>query len=76
MMGFEFIDTDTPFSVFNAVQAVALVSFQIFQGSVVNTLSEHSLELYTTAVMVLGVLMCGITYFFQFKKFGKVEGTE
>jgi hypothetical protein len=38
----------------------------------VNTQKEKSLELYTLAVMVLGVLMCGTTFLFNFKKVEKL----
>jgi hypothetical protein len=75
MMGFEFATSSDPFSIFNTVQSVALVSFQIFQGTKVNTQSERSLELYTLGVMILGVLMCGATFFFKFKKFDKVTAS-
>ena len=71
MMGFEFETSSDPFSIFNSVQAVAIFSFMMLQ-SVLNTSSSRDLNLYTGLVMVLGVLMCGATFFFRFK-FNRVQ---
>ena len=72
MMGFEFATSSDPYSIFNTVQSVAIVSFNLFQGAVVNTENTRSLELYTLGIMIIGCLTCGITFFFKFKKFDKV----
>ena len=66
MMGFEFETSSDPFSIFNSVQAIAIFSFQMLQ-SLLNTKKRSDLSLYTGVVMVLGVFMCGTTFFFKFK---------
>jgi len=64
MNGFQFETKSDPFAVMNFVYAVAVVMFDIIQG---NISIKRALTIYTLLVMVLGVVMCGITYFFKFK---------
>ena len=73
MMGFEFETSSDPFSIFNSIQAVAIFSFQMLQ-SLLNTQRSFDLMLYTGAVMVMGVLMCGTTFFFRFKFTREIKG--
>ena len=73
MMGFEFETSSDPFSIFNSVQAVAIFSFMMLQ-SLLDTQNSRDLNIYTGIVMLLGILMCGATFFFRFK-FNRVQCT-
>lgn len=69
MLGFEFDDNTEPFSIFSMFEAVAVFLFQIIQSFVDDADgSGTNFAIYVAITGVLGSLMCGVTYFFDFKE--------
>lgn len=69
MLGFEFDDNTEPFSIFSMFEAFAVFIFQILQSLV----EDHdglgtNYEIYVGVTGITGALMCGCTYFFDFKE--------
>jgi MFS family permease len=63
MLGFEFDDNTVPFSIFSMFEAVAVFVFQILQSFV-----GDSYGWYIGLTGLSGALMCGTTYFFEFRE--------
>ena len=66
MLGFEFDDNTEPFSIFSMFEAVAVFVFQLIQSLVPD--QPQSYGTYVLATGILGGVMCGATYFFDFKE--------
>ena len=66
MLGFEFDDNTLPFSIFSMFEAVAVFIFQIIQSFVDD--NPRSYGTYVLATGLLGAVMCGMTFFFDFRK--------
>ncbi|TNV71880.1 hypothetical protein FGO68_gene9607 [Halteria grandinella] len=66
MLGFEFEDNTEPFSIFSMFEAFAVFIFQILQSFVGD--NAHSYGQYVGLTGILGGIMCGATYFFDFKE--------
>ena len=65
ILGFEFDDNYTPFSLFNIWQSIACFAFQLV-FSVINGQDEY---LWMTIIAtVAAVICCGVTYFFPFRE--------
>jgi len=64
MLGFEFEDSATAFAMFNLIQAVGCVTFQLLESII----EERSYLVYTCVIGIIGVLFSGLTYFFDFRK--------
>ena len=71
MLGFEFDDNTEPFSIFSMFEAVAVFVFQIIQSGVSDTPESYGWYILITGV--LGSLMCGATYYFEFKEKNSVS---
>jgi hypothetical protein len=72
MLGFEFDDNTEPFSIFSMFEAVAVFVFQIIQswvdGDPDKSVKQRNYMIYIGITGFLGALMCGCTYFFDFKE--------
>jgi predicted MFS family arabinose efflux permease len=66
MLGFEFDDNTEPFSIFSMFEAVAVFIFQLIQSLVQD--NSQSYFTYVISTGILGGVMCGTTYFFDFKE--------
>jgi hypothetical protein len=64
MLGFEFDTNSEPFSVFTLIEALS-----VFVFSVINTWIDTRMRYiyYISALGVMGIIMIGTTYFFDFK---------
>eukprot|EP00347_Sterkiella_histriomuscorum_P021544 403333605 len=65
MLGFEFDDNTDPFAIFSMFEAFAVFIFQIIQSRLDD---RNKFFIYIGVVGGLGCLMCGSTYFFDFKE--------
>jgi predicted MFS family arabinose efflux permease len=65
ILGFEFDDNYTPFSLFNIWQSLACFGFQIID-SYVN--DQWAYMYYTILCTALALIGCGITYWFPFRE--------
>ena len=72
MLGFEFEDNILPFSIFSLFEALAVFLFQIIQSFVDHPsdpeIKKRNYMIYIGISGLLGALMCGCTYFFDFKE--------
>lgn len=64
MLGFEFANNYEPYSIFNLLQAVGAASFLLIEALVDNKTKYLA---YTICLAALGIVSCGLTYFFKFK---------
>ena len=76
MLGFEFDDNTEPFSIFSMFEAVAVFIFQLVQAGVDSDSANKRYDYgtYIGITGVLGTLMCGCTYYFDFKEKLGVKG--
>ena len=76
MLGFEFDDNTEPFSIFSMFEAVAVFIFQLVQAGVDSDPANKRYDYgtYIGITGVLGTLMCGCTYYFDFKEKLGVKG--
>ena len=65
MLGFEFDDNTDPFAIFSMFEAFAVFIFQLIQSRVDDT---DKYIIYIAVCGGIGSIMCGITYFFNFKE--------
>jgi MFS family permease len=72
MLGFEFEDNIIPFSIFSLFEALAVFLFQIIQSFVDHPsdpeIKKRNYMIYIGISGFLGAMMCGCTYFFDFKE--------
>ncbi len=66
ILGFEFDDNYTPFSMFNIWQCLLVVIFQFIESTFEDNTKLYMI--YTIAVTVLGLAMNSVTYFFPFRE--------
>jgi MFS family permease len=66
ILGFEFDDNYTPFSLFNIWQCIMVVVFQLIESNFKDDTNAYMI--YTLAVTVLGLIMNSVTYFFPFRE--------
>ena len=66
MLGFEFDDNTIPFSIFSMFEALAVFVFQIIQSFVGDNQKDYLIYILISGL--LGGIMCGATYFFDFKE--------
>jgi len=66
ILGFEFDDNYTPFSLFNIWQCIMVVVFQLIESGWKDNTNAYMI--YTLAVTILGLIMNSITYFFPFRE--------
>jgi hypothetical protein len=65
MLGFEFDDNYTPFSLFNIISSLTVFGVQLIL-SLINGQDEY---LYLTIVVgIFGLILCGVTYWFPFRE--------
>jgi len=65
ILGFEFDDNYTPFSLYNIWQSVSCFAFQL----VIKEVNGQYQNLYFTICMaILAIVGCGLTYFFPFRE--------
>ena len=64
MLGFEFENNYEPYSIFNLLQALGAAFFLLLEA-LIDTREKYFI--YTSSLCVLGLLSCGMTYFFKFK---------
>ena len=65
ILGFEFDDNFTPFSLFNVNQSVSVFVFQLVVAEVTG---KEAYLWFTVACGVTAFLCCGATYFFPFRE--------
>jgi hypothetical protein len=65
MLGFEFDDNTDPFAIFSMFEAFAVFIFQLIQSRVDG---RDKYFIYIGVAGGLGCIMCGMTYFFDFKE--------
>jgi MFS family permease len=66
ILGFEFDDNYTPFSLFNIWQCIMVVVFQLIESNFKDDTKAYMI--YTLAVTVLALTMNSVTYFFPFRE--------
>ena len=62
--GFEFDNNSEPYSLFNMAQAAAVFIFQIIESAID---SRTKYIVYSSFIGVIGIVSCGVTYFFEFR---------
>ncbi|CDW86465.1 major facilitator superfamily protein [Stylonychia lemnae] len=65
MLGFEFENNIEPYSVYNLVEAFGVFIFQLIETYIKN---QKARLIYTIIMCIAAFLMCGTTYFFDFKQ--------
>ena len=69
ILGFEFNDNYTPFSIFGILESIACSICEI----IIATLNgKHHYWIYSLVQTIVAIMICGVTYWFPFKK-GKVH---
>jgi MFS family permease len=66
ILGFEFDDNYTPFSMFNIWQCLMVAIFQLIEGTFKNDTQAYMI--YTICITLLGLTMNSVTYFFPFRE--------
>jgi hypothetical protein len=66
VLGFEFDDNYTPFSLFNIWQCIFVVIFQLIESNFKYNTKYYMI--YTVIVVFIGFLFNGVTYFFPFRE--------
>jgi MFS family permease len=66
ILGFEFDDNYTPFSLFNIWSCLMVIVFQLIESTFKNDTQAYII--YTVAVTALALIMNSVTYFFPFRE--------
>ena len=66
VLGFEFDDNYTPFSLFNIWQCMFVVIFQFIESTFKYNTRDYFI--YTSIVMIIGFIFNGVTFFFPFRE--------
>jgi MFS family permease len=65
LLGFEFIENDTPFSVCNVI---ASISGSVLQLVLIPVQTKETWRIFNIAALVIGLLCCSFTWTFDFKQ--------
>ena len=66
ILGFEFDDNYTPFSLFNIWQCLMVVIFQLIESTFKN--DTRAYIIYTVCITAAALIMNSVTYFFPFRE--------
>ena len=64
ILGFEFEDNYTPFSIFGILESIACSIFEIIIAS---TDGQAHFRIYSIVQTIIAIVVCGATYYFPFK---------